>query len=160
MPVLFTLNGGIWADAPCDAPQWDINDVLEQDETLCQWNDRNGVMPDSAIEGQAGSFESPELGRALSLNVFAERVRFYKKRNLQQAAALIQRFAIEHPDLFIGISLDPDVYINPFFEGGSGTTITRRRCASSATGCAAAGPTRTKAAPGCRTCGPTGGRSR
>ncbi|WP_288492436.1 hypothetical protein [Paracidovorax oryzae] len=117
MPVLFTLNGGIWADAPCDAPQWDINDVLEQDETLCQWNDRNGVMPDSAIEGQAGSFESPELGRALSLNVFAERVRFYKKRNLQQAAALIQRFATEHPDLFIGISLDPDVYINPFFEG-------------------------------------------
>lgn len=117
MPVLFTLNGGIWADAPCDAPQWDINDVLEQDESLCQWNEKNEVMPDAAIEGQAGSFESPELGRSLSLNVFAERARYYKKRNLQQAAALIRNFASEHPDLFIGISLDPDVYINPFFEG-------------------------------------------
>ncbi len=117
VPVLFTLNGGIWADAPCDAPQWDINDVLEQDVSLCQWNENNQVMLDTALEKQPGSFESPELGRSLSLNVFAERSRFYKKRNLQQASALIQRFAQEHPELFIGINLDPDVYINPFFEG-------------------------------------------
>lgn len=117
MPVLFTLNAGFWADAPCDAPQWDINDVLEQDESLCQWNEKNQVMPDTALAAQPGSFESPELGRSLSLNVFAERARFYKKRNLQQASALIQRFAAEHPDLFIGVNLDPDVYVNPFFEG-------------------------------------------
>ncbi len=117
VPVLFTLNGGIWADAPCDAPQWDINDVLEKDDGLCQWNEKNQVMPDAALSGQPGSFESPELGRSLSLNVFAERARFYKKRNLQQASALIRRFASEHPDLFIGINLDPDVYVNPFFEG-------------------------------------------
>lgn len=117
MPVLFTLNAGFWADAPCDAPQWDINDVLEQDDSLCQWNEKNQVMPDTALAAQPGSFESPELGRSLSLNVFAERARFYKRRNLQQASAIIQRFAAEHPALFIGVNLDPDVYVNPFFEG-------------------------------------------
>ncbi len=117
MPVLFTLNAGFWADAPCDAPQWDINDVLEQDENLCQWNEKNQVMPDKALAAQPGSFDSPELGRSLSLNVFAERARFYKRRNLQQASAIIQRFAAQHPDLFIGVNLDPDVYMNPFFEG-------------------------------------------
>lgn len=117
MPVLFTLNGGFWADAACDAPEWDINDVLEQDKGLCQWNEKNEVMPDTALAEQAGSFESPELGRSLSLNVFAAKARHYKKRNLQQAAAIIQRFAQEHPELFIGVNLDADVYINPFFGG-------------------------------------------
>jgi hypothetical protein len=43
------------------------------------------------------------------------KARFYKKRNLQQAAGLIARFARKYPALFIGVALDPDVYINPFF---------------------------------------------
>src|SRR5262249_29181879 len=30
LPVLFTLNGGVWADATCSVPQWDINDRLEE----------------------------------------------------------------------------------------------------------------------------------
>lgn len=117
MPVLFTLNGGIWADSACEAVEWDVNDALERDEQLCQWNERNQVMPDNALANRPGSVESPELGRSLSLNVYMERMRFYKKRNLQHAAALIARFAAEHPALFIGVALDPDVYVNPFFEG-------------------------------------------
>ena len=117
MPVLFTLNGGIWADAACEAAEWDVNDALERDESLCQWNERNQVMPDTALADLPGSVASPELGRSLSLNVYMRKVRFYKKRNLQQAAALIARFAAEHPALFIGVALDPDVYVNPFFEG-------------------------------------------
>ncbi|MDR2012323.1 MAG: hypothetical protein LBQ20_04645, partial [Rhodanobacter sp.] len=117
MPVQFTLNGGIWADAACEALDWDINDVLERDESLCQWNEQNQVMPDTALADLPGSVESPELGRSLSLNVYMHKARFYKKRNLQQAAALIARFAQEHPGLFIGVNLDPDVYVNPFYEG-------------------------------------------
>ena len=115
MPVLFTLNGGIWADSACESVEWDVNDALERDESLCQWNDHNQVMPDTALADLPGSVPSPELGRSLSLNVYMRPVRFYKKRNLQQAAALIARFAQEHPALFIGVALDPDVYINPFF---------------------------------------------
>ena len=42
-------------------------------------------------------------------------MRRLKKRNLQQAAQPIVAFMREHPDLFIGVNLDPDVYINPFF---------------------------------------------
>ena len=117
MPVLFTLNGGIWSDAACESVEWDINDALERDEAQCQWNEHDQVMPDGALAGLPGSMESPQLGRCLSLNVYMDKVRFYKKRNLQHAATLIARFATEHPDLFIGVNLDPDVYVNPFFEG-------------------------------------------
>ncbi|MDR2155194.1 MAG: hypothetical protein LBE78_09255 [Burkholderiaceae bacterium] len=117
MPVLFTLNGGIWADSACEALEWDVNDVLERDANLCQWNENNQVMPDTALADLPGSVDAPELGRSLSLNVYMSKTRFYKKRNLQQAALLIARFAQEHPHLFIGVALDPDVYINPFFEG-------------------------------------------
>jgi len=51
LPVLVTLNGGIWADAYCDVPQWDVNDKLEQDARNCQWNEKNEVMPDDFLKG-------------------------------------------------------------------------------------------------------------
>jgi hypothetical protein len=116
LPVLVTLNGGIWADAYCDVPQWDVNDKLEQDVANCQWNEKNEVMPDNFLKGLLGSLESPELARALTFNVYASEVRHYKKRNLQQAGAVLAAFARAHPDLFVGVSLDPDTYLNPFFE--------------------------------------------
>ncbi len=117
VPVLFTLNGGIWADAACDVPEWDINDHLEEDVANCQWNEQNEVMPDDYLRNLPGSQDAPELARALTFNVHAEQVRHYKKRNLQQAATAIHAFAEAHPNLFIGVSLDADVYMNPFFEG-------------------------------------------
>ncbi|MEO8755846.1 MAG: hypothetical protein ABI624_24550, partial [Casimicrobiaceae bacterium] len=108
LPVLVTLNGGIWADAYCDVPQWDVNDKLEQDVANCQWNEKNEVMPDNFLKGLPGSLESPELARALTFNVYAAEVRHYKKRNLQQAGAVLAAFARAHPDLFVGATLDPD----------------------------------------------------
>lgn len=117
LPVLFTLNGGIWADAACDVPDWDINDVLEQDIANCQWNQKNEVFPDNYLKQLSGSMESPELARSLTFNIYAAKNRHYKKRNLQQAAAIVSAFAAQHPDLFIGITLDPDTYVNPFFDG-------------------------------------------
>lgn len=116
LPVLFTLNGGIWGDASCDAPEWDINDVLEQDADNCQWNENNQVMPDDYLKNLSGSQESPELARSLTFNIYAAKNRHYKKRNLQQVAAIIREFAAQHPDLFVGVNLDPDLYLNPFFD--------------------------------------------
>ncbi|MFO1304197.1 MAG: hypothetical protein U1F54_10720 [Burkholderiales bacterium] len=115
LPVLVTLNGGIWADAYCDVPQWDVNDKLEQDVRNDQWNEKNEVMPDNYLKDLPGSQEAPELARSLTFNVHAAEVRHYKKRNLQQAAAVLAAFARERPDLFVGVNLDPDVYMNPFF---------------------------------------------
>jgi hypothetical protein len=115
VPVLLTLNGGVWADASCDVPAWDINDRLEQDPANCQWNERNEVMPDDALKHLPGSIDAPELGRTLTFNVYATRVRHYKRRNLQQAARLIVAFMRAHPDLFVGVNLDPDTYLNPFY---------------------------------------------
>jgi hypothetical protein len=115
LPVLLTLNGGIWADASCDVPAWDINDKLEQDPANCQWNEKNEVMPDDARKDLPGSQEAPELGRSLTFNVYARDVRRYKKRNLQQAAKIIVDFMRAHPSLLVGVTLDPDTYENPFF---------------------------------------------
>lgn len=115
IPVLFTLNGGIWADAACDVPQWDINDHLEIDKANCQWNEKNDVMPDDYLKNLAGAADSPELARSLTFNVYATLNRQYKKRNLQAAGRLVAAFANAHPDLFAGVNLDPDTYMNPFF---------------------------------------------
>ncbi|MGH8315571.1 MAG: hypothetical protein ACRETU_10535, partial [Steroidobacterales bacterium] len=115
VPVQFILNGGIWADASCDTPEWDINDHLEQDVNNCQWTQDNVVFPDDYLKNLPGSTNSPELARTLTYNVYASTVRSYKGRNLQAAARVIATFAREHPDLFVGVSLDADTYMNPFF---------------------------------------------
>jgi hypothetical protein len=117
LPVLVTLNGGIWADASGTCPAWDVNDRLEEDVANCQWNERNEVMPDDHLSHLPGSQKAPELARALTLNVYARAVRHYKRRNLQAAAAHVAEFMRAHPDLVVGVNLDPDVYINPFFSG-------------------------------------------
>jgi len=119
LPVQFILNGGIWADASCDTPEWDINDYLEQDVNNCQWTQDNVVFPDDYLKNLPGSTDSPELGRSLTYNVYASKVRHYKRRNLQAAARIIAAFAREHPDLFAGVSLDADTYMNPFVKNGN-----------------------------------------
>ncbi len=116
LPLLVTLNGGVWADAACDVPAWDINDRLEQDPANCQWNEKNAVMADDALSHLPGSQAAPELGRSLTFNVYARDVRRYKQRNLQQAGRALAAFARAHPELFVGVNLDPDSYLNPFFE--------------------------------------------
>ena len=92
-----------------------LTDKLEEDRANCQWNERDEVMPDDFLKNLPGSHAAPELARALTLNVHAADVRRLKKRNLQQAARPIVAFMREHPDLLVGVNLDPDVYINPFF---------------------------------------------
>jgi hypothetical protein len=117
VPVQFILNGGIWGDASCETPEWDLTDHLEEDKANVQWTEKDEVFPDDYLKGHAGSTESPQLARSLTYNVYAKSVRAYKKRNLQAAATLVARFAREHPDLFVGIVLDSDTYMNPFFRG-------------------------------------------
>jgi hypothetical protein len=116
LPVLFTLNGGIWADAVCDVPEWDINDHLEQDKANCQWNEHDQVMADDYFKQLPGAGVAPELGRSLTFNIYATQNRHYKRRNLQSAGRMVAQFAATHPELFAGVNLDPDTYLNPFFE--------------------------------------------
>jgi hypothetical protein len=116
LPVLFTLNGGIWADAVCDVPEWDVNDHLENDKANCQWNEHDEVMADDYLKNLPGATSAPELGRSLTFNVYAAQNRHYKQRNLQAAGRIVAAFAAAHPELFAGVNLDPDTYLNPFFE--------------------------------------------
>ncbi len=116
LPVQFILNGGIWGDASCNTPEWDLNDHLEDDAANVQWSQDNQTFPDDYLKGQTGSTDSPELARTLTYNVYATKVRSYKRRNLQAAAAVVASFAREHPELFVGVVLDSDTYMNPFFQ--------------------------------------------
>ena len=118
VPVQFILNGGIWADSTCDTPEWDINDHLEANRANCQWTQDNEVLADDYLRNLPGSTHSPELARSLTYNVYASRVRHYKRRNLQAAATVVAAFAREHPDLFAGVVLDADTYMNPFVGDG------------------------------------------
>ncbi len=155
LPVQFILNGGIWADASCDTPEWDINDQLEQDVENCQWTQDNKVFPDDYLKNLPGSTNSPELARTLTYNVYAAKVRAYKRRNLQAAARVIADFAREHPDLFVGVSLDADTYMNPFFiqnRCSKSSTTTPACCSSSGNGSPAPAPTRASPNPVCPTC--------
>jgi hypothetical protein len=117
LPVQFILNGGIWSDASCETPEWDATDHLEQDAANCQWTQDDQVFPDNYLKGLPGSTDSPDLARTLTYNVYAKSVRAYKRRNLQAAARIIAAFAREHPDLFVGVALDADTYMNPFLRG-------------------------------------------
>ncbi len=71
-------------------------------------------IPRRLSEESAGSTNSPELARTLTYNVYAAKVRAYKRRNVEAAARVIADFAREHPDLFVGVTLDADTYMNPF----------------------------------------------
>jgi hypothetical protein len=116
--VNFILNGGIWADASCYSGEWDLTTHLELDPAHCQWDQFDAVLPGDYRRGLVGSTASPQLSRSLTYNVYDRSVRAYKRRNLAAAARIVAQFAREHPDLFVGVSLDADTYMNPFVEGG------------------------------------------
>ena len=116
MPVEFILNGGIWGDASCESREWDLTDHLELDRANCQWTQHDQVFADGYLKGLAGSTDSPELARSLTYTIYASTVRRYKRRNLQAAATIVAKFAREHPDLFVGVVLDADTYMNPFLQ--------------------------------------------
>ena len=115
IPILFTLNGGVWSDASCNVPAWDAVDHLEADVRNVQWNERDQAEADDALKHLPGAQESPELARMLTYNVFAKPVRHYKRRNLQAAGRVVAAFARAEPELFVGVTLDPDTVQNPFF---------------------------------------------
>ncbi len=82
------------------------------------------------MKGLVGSTESPELGRTLTYNVYAKKVRAYKRRNLQAASRIVAQFAREHPDLFVGVNLDADTYMNPFPRRGPVVRLQPRHAAA------------------------------
>jgi hypothetical protein len=129
-PLLITLDGGVWADSKFAAPEWDIVDVLEANDAYVQWNQHGQAEPDTALANLPGSYDSPQLARMMSLNIYNTAYRAYKKRNLQLAVQRIVGWMVTRrnqsnqsdsadmansANLPIKINLDPDSYINPWF---------------------------------------------
>jgi hypothetical protein len=115
-PLMLTLDGGVWADAVFPLPGWDVVDELENEVSAVQWNQQGKAEADDAIKGLSGSYAEPQLARMMSLNVYNEAFRRYKKRNLQAAVKTILQRMAEHPSASVRISLDPDNTINPWFK--------------------------------------------
>jgi hypothetical protein len=116
MPVLLSLDGGVWADSAFPAPEWDVVDNLEDDERTVQWNQLNRSEKDDALSSLSGSPNDPQLARMMSLNVYNEKFRAYKKRNLQAAVAHIVAHQKHFSQHAVWINFDSDNYINPWFK--------------------------------------------
>jgi hypothetical protein len=116
MPVLISLDGGVWADSAFPSPEWDVVDNLEEDEQAVQWNQFGRSEKDDALVATSGSKDGAQLARMMSLNVYNEKFRAYKKRNLQAAVAHIVAHQRRLPRHAVWINLDSDNYINPWFK--------------------------------------------
>ncbi len=116
VPMNLVMDGGVWADSKFSAPEFDLVDWLEQDDSTVQWNQWGKSERDDAIGALAGSHRDPQLARMMSLNRYNTRFLSYKKRNLQAAVRLIVAHNQKHPDAVVSINLDPDEYINPWFK--------------------------------------------
>ena len=116
LPVLVTLNGGIWADAAGDAPEWDLNDKLEEDRANCQWNERNEVMPDDHLKHLPGSQRRARArARADAQRVRERRAPTTRSATCSRRRSRSSRSCASIRTLFVGVNLDPDTYLNPFF---------------------------------------------
>ena len=145
LPTMFVLNGGIWADSGCDVPARDLNDHLERtpaqlpvDAGRCRVRRRSPEEP----------VRVDRLARARSLahlqRLRNRRAPLQAKEPRSRPRNAIAAFANEHPELFVGVTLDADTYMNPFFDGAAVVRLQPGdACASSATGCEE--PVRTRA---------------
>jgi hypothetical protein len=116
MPLLVSLDGGVWADSAFAAPDWDVVDRLEEDESAVQWNQLGLSEKDDALADMPGATSQPQIARMMSLNLYNERFRAYKRRNLEAAVAHIVAHLKRHPRHAVWINLDSDNYINPWFK--------------------------------------------
>jgi hypothetical protein len=116
MPLLVSLDGGVWADSAFAAPEWDVVDRLEDDESAVQWNQFGRSEKDDALADMPGATSQPQIARMMSLNLYNERFRAYKRRNLEAAVAHIVAHLKRHPRHAVWINLDSDNYINPWFK--------------------------------------------
>lgn len=115
LPLMVTLDGGVWADSAFSAPDVDVVDMLEMNERNVQWNQFGRTEPDNALSDLPGSFGSPELARMMSLNWYNQEFYRYKKRNLAAAVKAIKGSDFVKSKGHVSINLDPDQYINPWF---------------------------------------------
>ena len=63
LPILFTLNGGVWGDANGGVPDYDLTDYLELDpiETVNGTRMTRSILMILHVDGLPGSLKSPEL---------------------------------------------------------------------------------------------------
>jgi len=96
LPVFFHLNGGPWSGK--GGLYWH----LFEDINNRQWNQDN--VPSS---------DKRPATLYMCISRYNSEYQEYKWRNLQQVLGLISAWAAAHPDLFLGVSTDSEVSMDP-----------------------------------------------
>ena len=103
----------------------------------------------------------PSSARSLTFNVYAREVRALQAAQPAAGGAPARRVLRAHPALFVGVTLDPDTYINPFFDEHAVVRLQPRHAAPVPRVAVGHRAVRRAAAPtACRICRAIGARSR
>jgi len=109
LPVVIIFNGGPWGGSVERDPDRNLILQLERDPMNVQWRSDGTVPRDNEAP-------VPGMGRILTYNNLNKTVHRYKERNFRAAAKIIAEFYEEHPDLIIGITTDPEIFMSPFYD--------------------------------------------
>ncbi len=111
-PVVIGLNGGPWGGTVARDPSINAIVALEQNPTNCQYKEDNTLPPDDAGGGTV-----PGLNRILTYNKYDynTNIKPIKEANFKAAVQVIANFYQQHPDLMIGINVDVEVFMNPYY---------------------------------------------
>jgi hypothetical protein len=103
-PIFVHLNGHRWTEYSR------LTDYLFSDSaTVAHTQDR---IPLTELP-EFNAFPRPSGAALWSLNIFNTLYRYYKKKNVQQVATRLAHFAMEHPSLFAGVSIDSEISLCP-----------------------------------------------
>lgn len=107
IPVLVCLNGGPWGDVIHD-PKTDLIEELEKEDANCQWRD-DGSVPDDS--------QGPVPGLMRTLSYRSNNVEVFEawERNYKAAVKEIVEFKANNPELVLGITTDPELFMSPFY---------------------------------------------
>lgn len=102
IPVLFHMNGGNWGAYGMG------NDLLMKlwlNDSNCQWDQFN-IVPNANLA------DPPLRNRLFSLQRDTE-FNQYRQRFVTQSGQILYQFMQDHPDLFVGCSLDSEIHLDP-----------------------------------------------
>ncbi|MHA1699249.1 MAG: beta-galactosidase [Promethearchaeota archaeon] len=107
MPILFHMNGGNWG-TEC----WKnvnkssiVTDWWKNNDSYVQWDQFNRSVPADIADDQM-----PLKPRLFTLSKYSP-IFHLREQNIKIAGQVIANFANEHPDLFVGVSMDSEIHL-------------------------------------------------
>nr|MDO8112712.1 hypothetical protein [Candidatus Sigynarchaeota archaeon] len=107
LPVLFHMNGGNWG-----MEGWKntglsslVADLWKDNNSNVQWDQKN-----NSISADLAEHMDPLKPRLFTLSKYSP-IYAYREQNIKIAGAIIKQFSEDHPDLFVGCSMDSEIHL-------------------------------------------------